>query len=199
MATKSYATVGCSICNCSFAVEELDSNGICLLCNIKCEIETSELCAALPFFILPSQDDLLDVLNPFDYSQLKLAPANVTVGATFNLDINEQPRRMNSEDIHPDVNLYNEVLSGAQYVTPSALAPKIVSHGNLPGILHINGRSILSKMQEFQLLVANIPVSFVALTETWTNKSTEDQLQLKGYTAVYSSREDRIGEVWLLW
>src|SRR6218665_1013264 len=36
-------------------------------------------------------------------------------------------------------------------------------------------------------------VSFVALTETWTNKNTEDQLQLKGYTAVYSSREDRIG------
>src|SRR6218665_3590131 len=70
----------------------------------------------LPRLILPSQDDLLDVLNPFDYSQLKLVPSNVTVGATFNLDINEQPRRMNSEDIDPDVNLYNnEVLSGAQY------------------------------------------------------------------------------------
>src|SRR6218665_172053 len=47
-------------------------------------------------------------------------------------------------------------------------------------------------MQDFQLLVASIPVSFVALTETWTNKNTEDQLQLKGYTTVYSSREDRI-------
>src|SRR6218665_3519951 len=93
----------------------------------------------------------------------------------------------------------NEMLSGAQYVTPSALAPKVVSRGNLHGIFYINGRSILSKMQEFQLLVANIPVSFVALTETWTNKNTEGQLQLKGYTAVYSSREDRIGEVWLLW
>src|SRR6218665_2648703 len=193
MATKSYATFGCSICNSILAGEALDSNGICLLCNIKCEIETRELCEALPFYILPGQDDLLEVLNPFGYSQLKLVPSNVTVGTTFNLDMNEQPRRMNSEDIDPDVNLYNEVLSGAQYVTPSALAPKIVSHGNLPGILHINGRSILSKMQEFQLLVVNIPVSFVALTETWTNKNTEDQLKLKKYTAVYSSREDRIG------
>src|SRR6218665_995128 len=192
MATESHATVGCLNCNSISVGESLDSrpNGICLLCNQKCEIEMRKLCEALPFFILPSQDDLLEVLNPFGYSQLKSVPFNVR--ATFNLDMNEQPRRMNSEDIDPDVNLYNEALSGAQYVTPSALAPKIVSHGNLPGILHINGRSILSKMQEFQLLVANIPVSFVALTETWTNKNTEDQLQLKGYTAVYSSREDRI-------
>ena len=36
------------------------------------------------------------------------------------------------------------------------------------------------KHQEFQLLVANIPVSFVALTETWTNKNTEDQLHRDG-------------------
>src|SRR6218665_28637 len=98
MATKSYATVDCSICNSIFAGEALDSNGRCLLCNIKCGIETRELCEALPFFILSSQDDLLEVLNSFGYSQLKSVPSR----ATFNM--NEQPRRMNSEDIYPDVN-----------------------------------------------------------------------------------------------
>src|SRR6218665_1978925 len=144
MATKSRATVGCLNCSSISLGESLDSNGICLLCNQKCEIEMRELCEALLFSILPSQDDLLEVLNPFGYSQFKSVPSNVR--ATFNLDMNEQPRRMNSEDIDPDVNLYNKMLYGAQYVTPSALAPKILSHSNLPGILHINGRSILSKM-----------------------------------------------------
>ena|SRR6218665_1955426 len=104
MATKSYATVGCLNCNSIFVGESLDSNRICLLCNLKCEIEFRELCEALPIFILPSQDDLLEVLNPLGYSQLKSVPFNVR--ATFNLDMNEQPRRMSSDDIDLDIARY---------------------------------------------------------------------------------------------
>src|SRR6218665_1078096 len=109
--------------------------------------------------------------------------------------INDYNGRLNNDDIDPDINIYNDALLDAQYVSPSALARKFVQRGNLPGLMHINGRSILSKKQEFQLLVAKIPVSFVAISETWVNKNTEDQLQLTGYTAVYNSREDRIGGV----
>lgn len=36
-------------------------------------------------------------------------------------------------------------------------------------------------MQEFQLLMAKIPISFVTISETWVNKNTEGQLQLTGY------------------
>lgn len=63
----------------------------------------------------------------------------------------------------------------------------------MAGIMHVNARSILSKMQDFQLLIRKIPVNFVALSEPWLNKDTEAQLQLLGYNVVYNFREDRIG------
>src|SRR6218665_2683283 len=193
MDINTYVMSSCSSCNTTDLGGPLGSNGKCLRCIENSEFEVRIHCEVLPYFNVIGHNDLLEILNYIGKTRPESVSTVISTKANFNLDACGQPGRLNNDDIDPDINMYNEALLDAQYVSPSALARKFVQHGNLTGLMHINGRSILSKMQEFQLLVAKIPVSFVAISETWVNKNTEDQLQLTGYTAVYNSREDRIG------
>src|SRR6218665_1649377 len=75
-----------------------------------------------------------------------------------------------------DTNYYNESLQRVQYVAPAA--DKYSCHKNLANIMHINCRSIVNKIAELQILLKQVPVTFLALTETWLSDDTSHHLSI---------------------
>src|SRR6218665_525134 len=142
---------------------------------------------------LSDYQDLLEVLNCGPMEGNDCVPKSKNIRAKFNLDSSDCNRHDSKDEIDPDANIYNEIFINSQCVAPSVQTEKFENYGEMAGIMHVNARSILSKMQDFQLLIRKIPVNFVALSEPWLNKDTEAQLQLLGYNVVYNFREDRIG------
>jgi len=47
--------------------------------------------------------------------------------------------------------------------------------------MHINGRSILPKMNEIRLLIEQAPVSILAVTETWLTDDLRGLVNIPGY------------------
>src|SRR6218665_2207952 len=59
--------------------------------------------------------------------------------------------------------------------------------------MHINARSVSSKMTDLQIIMDQLPVSILALTETWLTEESEYLLSISGYTTICSSRMGRTG------
>src|SRR6218665_3581607 len=62
-------------------------------------------------------------------------------------------------------------------------------------VLHINARSVASKIDDLHILIMQLPVMVLALTETWLTEDNENKLGIPGYTSICTckSRKDRIG------
>src|SRR6218665_1937501 len=60
-------------------------------------------------------------------------------------------------------------------------------------IMHINARSVSSKMTDLHIIMDRLPVSILALTETWLTEESEYLLSISGYTTICSSRTGRAG------
>jgi exonuclease III len=54
--------------------------------------------------------------------------------------------------------------------------------------MHINSRSITHKLVDIQILLQHLPISILAVTETWLNDSMADSIFIPGYTFVYENR-----------
>ena len=59
--------------------------------------------------------------------------------------------------------------------------------------MHVNCRSIASKLSDLHLLVMQVPVKYLILTETWLNEDNSNVLSIPGYRCVSRSRGNRIG------
>ena len=92
-----------------------------------------------------------------------------------------------SIDIHNDV--YDE--------SPENLFATIFDKKGLH-FIHLNVRSLLSKMSEFRLLFSEKKISIIALTETWLNDSINDEeIYIDGYSIIRKDRDTYGGGVCL--
>ena len=75
--------------------------------------------------------------------------------------------QMGNNDIDPDINLFNGVMERDQYVDFNRLKLKMDNYQDLTSIMHINCRSVTTKISELSVILTLAPViTFVALTET---------------------------------
>src|SRR6218665_4226900 len=82
----------------------------------------------------------------------------LSMKANFNLNVYERNLLGNDEQIDPDLNLLNDNALDAQYADPNTLMPKIVKFKEMFSVLHINARSISSKMDDLRFMLLKLPV-----------------------------------------
>src|SRR6218665_809824 len=91
-------------------------------------------------------------------------------------------------EIDPDLNFLGNRFPDAQYMAPADMTGNFTKYKNLRNIMHINAPSVSSKMADLQIIMDQLPVSILALTETWLTEETEYLLSISGYTTICSSR-----------
>src|SRR6218665_2657550 len=111
----------------------------------------------------------------------------------FNFDACDRIKPMNNEEIDPDVNLFGEGLIDVHYTPPALLKKKLSINMNLSSIMHINCRSIRSKINDLDLLLHQTLVKYLALTGTWLCEGTAHLLNIPGYKMVSKHRAVGIG------
>jgi hypothetical protein len=93
----------------------------------------------------------------------------IEIDGTKKLDIfpNDPDSRspLNNHDIDPDVNFFAEISWDSPYSTPDSLT-SLISTPHLFTTMHLNCRSIINKVTDIIDLLALLPVSVLALTET---------------------------------
>src|ERR1043165_8156647 len=105
---------------------------------------------------------------------------------------------LNNKDLDCDINYYADLVKDCEYLAPSQALNRF--HTDQPSltILHLNTRSIISKLNEVQNLLQQLPTSILAVTETWLTDNTADTIHIPGYTFTYRNRgEGRGGGVGL--
>lgn len=95
----------------------------------------------------------------------------------------------NNQDLDPDSNYFFELANDSKYYAPFQVANKF-SNNSPFSILHLNCRSIASKISEIQLLLFHLPVNVLAVTETWLTDITADSIFIPGYKFIYANRGD---------
>jgi len=85
----------------------------------------------------------------------------------FNIGANEDFMLNPNGEIDPDLNLLGNRLPDAQYMAPTDMIGNFTKYKNLSNIMHINALSVSSKMTGLQIIMDQLPVSILALTETW--------------------------------
>src|SRR6218665_4032073 len=127
--------------------------------------------------------------------EYQLCILNSAPRVEFNLDYCDRIKLINNEEIDPDVhvNLFGEGLIDANYTPPALLKKKLSININLSSIMHINGRSIRSKINDLHLLLHHTPVKYLALTETWLCEDTAHLLNIPWYKMVSKHRAVGIG------
>src|SRR6218665_3536265 len=81
-------------------------------------------------------------------------------------DDHERPM-LNREDLDPDLNITFTSNCSSKYINITEAGKNTVGYSNNLSIMHINCRSILHKMTEIRLLIEQVPISILAVTETW--------------------------------
>ena len=102
---------------------------------------------------------------------------------------------INNHNINFDDNLIDLEISSTnscQYFNSSDIKnlPSIDANFNL---MHINSRSVLHKITDFNLLLTslNIDVNLLAITETWLNDDNANLINLPNYSFVYHNRKSK--------
>lgn len=107
----------------------------------------------------------------------------------LNEDEEESLSSMNTD---PDINYFKNVNWSSDYISPPMLAKKIKEESEHEGtnltLLHINCRSVLSKLTEIRELVEGLQISIVALSETWLDGSLQETIQIPGYDFIGKAR-----------
>src|SRR6218665_1030484 len=79
-------------------------------------------------------------------------------------------------EIDPDLNFLGNRFPDAQYMAPADMTGNFTKYKNLSNIMHINAPSVSSKMADLQIIMDQLPVSILALTETWLTEESEYSL-----------------------
>lgn len=60
-------------------------------------------------------------------------------------------------------------------------------------ILYLNSRSIKNKMDELEIIIQDLKVDVLVITETWLSKEEEKYYNFNSFSSIYSSRKERGG------
>lgn len=112
-------------------------------------------------------------------------------GPKLSLFTEEQTYRplVNNSDLDPDDNYFIQRPIDHGYNTPLQLASLMTNEANLCSLMHINCRSIATKTTDIQLLLQQLPIDILAVTETWLDKTSADAVQIPGYNFVHTPRD----------
>src|SRR6218665_1213681 len=75
----------------------------------------------------------------------------------------------------------------------NSLKSKMKAHVGQNSVMHINCRSVNLKVDELILLLTQIPVTFLALSETWIDEDDTNTLTIPGYNTVSKPGKGRQG------
>jgi len=110
-----------------------------------------------------------------------------------NIDIENLNAHPGNNDLDPDINLCNGLVSCNQYEDINSLKSKMKAHVGQNSVMLINCRSVNLKVDELILLLTQIPVTFLALSETWIDEDDTNTLTIPGYNTVSKPRKGRQG------
>ena len=145
------------------------------------------ICSIFPFNHIESDIEYYQCIHrPDIYSNLPRFQSSVF--DCFPAMYEERPL-LNNMDLDPDANYFYDNTCTSSYTTPSALETKYSSdQPHLFTVMHINCRSITSKLPEIQILLSQLPVKVLAVTETWLDQSNEGSIFIPGYRFVHACR-----------
>ncbi|EDO28986.1 predicted protein [Nematostella vectensis] len=90
---------------------------------------------------------------------------------------------------------FEEMDSNSAYDSTQLISETLKEHSNNLSIMHFNTQSMLSSFNEFQVLVSQLPMDIITMSETWLkdNSALLDYAALPGYTALFRNRENTRG------
>ena len=156
-------------------------------------LSPSCITTAFPFNHIENDEDFLDcVLNNDYYSS-----ASLSEDLKLELSSSDCDSRslLNNIDIDPDHNYLTDLPFNSTYSSPLSLGTKFNPLQPFFTVLHVNCRSVLPKLTEIKNLILRLPVSVLALSETWLADSLEDLVDLSGYQFIHRARQNGQGEV----
>jgi exonuclease III len=197
-------TVGCCLCkNPNLSIQNLIACTLCKKCfHYKCcSIDAQDITdlnswycrncttTSLPFNHITDDEIYIECIKEKNVTPMSMLTAKE--GLKLNIFTEEQTNRplINNTDLDPDENYYitRPVVHG--YNTPTQLTLKMKNDNQICSYMHINCRSIISKIDDIKLLLHQIPVGILAVTETWLEEATSDIAQIPGYNFIHKPRE----------
>ena len=75
------------------------------------------------------------------------------------------------------------------------ISETLKEHSKHLSVMHFNTQSMVSSFNEFQILVSQLPMDIITMSETWLkdNPALLDYVNLPGYTALFRNREGSRG------
>jgi len=95
------------------------------------------------------------------------------------------------QEINPDNNFYNNITTKCKYYSEHDL--KFINNTTQLSIIHINTRSLLSKLDEINEILRATQFDIIAITETWLNEINSCNATINGYQAVHKVRNSGKG------
>src|SRR6218665_3106446 len=104
-------------------------------------------------------------------------------------------RLTNKDDIDPDQNYFANTNWDSSYATFKSWGNQVNTAESGFSILHINCRSMTNKLDELVSILNEMPVTILALTETWLPPEAVDSFHIPGYNFIHKSRGVAYGGV----
>ena len=150
-----------------------------------------------PYNHISNNDDFLGSIR--EESNHHNIAINKNLGKKLNIFPEELGNRLliNNNELDPDNNLFADLAWDSPYTTPAA----VLRPASTPlfYVMHLNCRSIAHKIPEINELLGYIPVSVLALTETWLNNELADTINIPHYQLIHKAKQSgRCGGVGLL-
>jgi hypothetical protein len=100
---------------------------------------------------------------------------------------------LNDSDPDPDANFFATRPPLSTYTTADSLCSPPRSTLGLLSLMHINARSLLSKLSDVENLLSRLSTDIVAISETWLTPDNSNQVIIPGYSLVSHPRSSQRG------
>ena len=109
-------------------------------------------------------------------------------------DENETRNLLNNPDLDPDANYFIHRPKESCYYTPTSLNQKLnldqksFTPRDPVSLMHINCRSIINKIPNLMILLDSLKIDILAVTETWLDEFSAEQIHIPGYNFISRQR-----------
>jgi Reverse transcriptase (RNA-dependent DNA polymerase)/Endonuclease-reverse transcriptase len=196
-----------SNCACTHVVKDTGKNSTCMACNETIQhvdevdhstVKDSWLCARclidiFPFNHIVENDVFLRCITDTNLNSTLNSVLNEELRLEIFPEESDNRTLLNNADIDPDQNYFSNISWDSSYHTPQSLKPKFTPNSLPFSIMHLNCRSMLYKLDEIRSLLDQLPVSVLALSETWLDARWEEDINIVGYQWVHRPRGDGKG------
>src|SRR6218665_993994 len=104
----------------------------------------------------------------------------------FSSPEDERPL-LNNKDRDPDEHYFSTHFANCRYNTPANI--RLEHNAARFTFMHINCRSILHKLLDIETLLYQFNIDVLALTETWLDSVSAENIKIRGYTFLHKCRE----------